>query len=100
MTPTITLSLDLGWGGSPIRVTRPISDELIRRTYQRLDFPSEDAGIAALLCTDPGTLRTVVKIRKDAAALIAKTVSRALLDTMESHDTLMGYPIERDDKPR
>lgn len=99
MTSTVTVIIDLGWGQS-LRETRPISDNIVRKAYSKLDFPSPNAGIAALFCTDPGTIRTVMAIRKDAASLIAKEISRALLDTMTAKDTLMGYPIERVDPPQ
>lgn len=99
MKPTITLSLDLGWGQT-ITVTREISEDIIRRAYQTLDYATPDAGIAAIFCTDPGTVQTVVRIRKDAASLIAKVVSHALIETMERRDTLMGYPIERESNPK
>lgn len=95
MKPTITLSIDLGWGRPPMSITREISDDLIRRCYRPLDHPSENAGIARVFCTDPGTLEATVRIRRDAAKMIAELLTVELLESMTRGDTLMGYPIER-----
>lgn len=69
-----------------------LDESLVRNTYRSLDFPSPDAGIAAMLCDSAVTIERVTKSREEAAKWIAKPLLNLILDSMGLHDTQMGYP--------
>lgn len=68
-----------------------LDESLIYDAIQPLDFPSPDAGIAAMLCSDTVTIRRVTRSREEAAKIISKALTKALLDAMSARDTQMGY---------
>jgi hypothetical protein len=69
-----------------------LSESLIRSVMQPLDFPSPDAGLGALFCTNTVTIERVMQSREAAAKLISQALTKALLDAMGARDTQMGYP--------
>lgn len=73
----------------------PLSEELIRMSYQPIDIPSYNAGIDAMLCTDASTIVAVTKTRHQIAEMLRDQLLQVIIETMESHDTIMGYPQDQ-----
>ena len=77
-----------------IMVALPLSKELVRESYAKLDHPSGTAGIAEVFCTPVMRRVRVMAERKVAAKLITEALTEAILDSMSREDTVMGYPTK------
>lgn len=70
----------------------PLSEELVKEAYAKLDHPNKTAGISEVFCT-PALRRVKVMADREAAAkVIASALTSAILDSMQRRDTVMGYP--------
>ncbi len=70
----------------------PLSESVIRHTFQPIDFPSANADTyGRMLCTDTVTIRKTLKARKELAEILVK----ALLDAMSAKDMENGYLKEQ-----
>ena len=73
-------------------VTVNLSHILLSETLCVLDFPDPNAGIAAMLYTNEATVERVTAMRRDAAELLSKTLTKATIAAFGQRDTRMGYP--------
>ena len=59
--------------------------------FERLDHPSDDAGILAMICSTPVQIREQISFRKNAAEWISNKLTQSIIDAFGSIDTEMGY---------
>jgi hypothetical protein len=78
--------------GNVMAITLPIGLFETRQMFQHIDFPSDDAGLAAMFCT-PDAERKLME-RKRVIAEIAHIVAHEMADLLGAKDTKMGYPEE------
>lgn len=84
---------------TPPRFGRPVTRNVrlgihqARALLQPIDFPSADAGLAAMFCTPEADKKLLA--RHELAKHIAEVLGRALADALSDADTEMGYPKER-----
>lgn len=87
---SITVSIHPPGFGQARAVTVPIDLYEARKVFRSIDFPSADAGMAAIFCTPDATQK--LKDRKTVVDLIANVVARELMKMIGDGDTEMGYP--------
>jgi hypothetical protein len=91
----ITVHLQVGAWPSPLdrSIALPLDEELVRDAWTPIDVPSLDADpfIREIACTGSVQIVKVRETRERMAQLLAKTLVRALLASMEAEDTYMGY---------
>lgn len=79
-------------GVADFEVALPIEGAFVRDALVPLDWPSEDAGIAEMLCSPRATIERVMASRAEISKKLTPILARALMDAMGAKDTEMGYP--------
>ena len=80
------------------RAYSEISEEALRMAYQPIDFPGQDVDPSTqILCTDIELRIKIIYSRRRLAEQISGQITDILMRAFESKDTIMGYPIERED---
>ncbi len=74
-------------------VTREIGLYQTLTLFAPIDFPSADAGTAAVFCTPDADRK--LRERKELIADLAHIFAVAMVDCLGAKDTEMGYPKER-----
>lgn len=67
---------------------------MMHEASQPIDYPTQDAGIAALLCTPPSERRTREAQRDFLAKNLAQILADRIMRVLASADMTMGYKRE------
>lgn len=73
---------------------------IVSGRIERLDHPSDDAGIMAMLCSNPVRIEQQLSLRKDSAKYISAKLAAEILKAFGSQDAEMGYTKEENDRFR
>jgi hypothetical protein len=96
MTMTISVRLDDDFHRFPsVAQCFPLSDMLVRKTFEPLDYPRPGAAPSQnFFCTRPEKIEMTENMRAALAVEISTILTKAILDQMGARDMQCGYQKE------